>query len=128
MLHEHIGFIGAGRMSEALIRGFLSAGVSSVGRMSACVRTIERREYLENMGIGNVWMDATEGGAEQLAAASDIIILGVKPQSMPPVLRALAPHVNARHLIISVAAGLRLDTLEAALGSECRVIRAMREY
>jgi pyrroline-5-carboxylate reductase len=47
-----------------------------------------------------------KGGAEAVAAASDIIVLGVKPQCMPDVLAALAPHVRPeRHLIVSIAAG-----------------------
>lgn len=44
---------------------------------------------------------------------------------MGPVLKALAPHVTPRHLIISIAAGIRLETLEAALGTDTRVVRVM---
>jgi pyrroline-5-carboxylate reductase len=60
-----------------------------------------------------------------VAACSDIIFLGVKPQNMPQVLAALAPHVGPHHLIISIAAGVTLPTYEAALPEGTRVIRIM---
>lgn len=44
---------------------------------------------------------------------------------MGNVLKALGPHVTPRHLVISIAAGVRLETLEAALGADSRVIRVM---
>lgn len=50
----------------------------------------------------------------------------VKPQGMKPVLEALAPHLQpGRHLVISIAAGIRLATMEAALGPGARVVRVM---
>jgi pyrroline-5-carboxylate reductase len=124
-LNERIGFIGAGQMGEALIRGFLSSGLSSAGRISAAVRSFERREILEQLGIGAVFGDAVEGGAAEVAKFSDIIFLGVKPQALPSVLAALAPHLEPRHLIISIAAGVRLARLEEELGPGSRVIRVM---
>lgn len=73
-----IGFIGAGQMGEALIRGFLSAGISSAGRISASVRTFERAELLLSLGIGNVFDDSESGsGCADVAKVSDIVFLGV---------------------------------------------------
>ena len=122
---ETIGFIGAGQMGEALIRGFLSSGVSSAGRICASVRTFERRDLLESLGIGNIHDDALAGGAQAVAAESDIIFVGVKPQAMHPVLRALAPHVTPRHLVVSLAAGVKIGTIEGLLGGGARVVRMM---
>jgi pyrroline-5-carboxylate reductase len=44
---------------------------------------------------------------------------------MGTVLAALGPHVTPHHLVISIAAGVRLETLEAALGAGARVVRVM---
>ncbi len=49
----------------------------------------------------------------------------VKPQAMGSVLRSLGPHVTQDHLVISIAAGVRIATLEAALGAGARVVRVM---
>lgn len=56
---------------------------------------------------------------------SDIIVLGVKPVYMRGILAALAPHLEPRHLVVSIAAGLKLDGLEAALPDGTRVVRVM---
>jgi len=124
-LKSRIGIIGVGQMSEALLRGFLSSGVSTPGRISASVTSVERMELLSSLGVGNIFEDACAGGAEGVARCSDVIMLGVKPQSMPAVLEALAPHVESRHLVLSIAAGIRLATLERALGQGVRVVRVM---
>lgn len=56
---------------------------------------------------------------------SDIIVLGVKPVYMKGILAALAPHLEERHLVVSIAAGLKLDMLEAALPEGARIVRVM---
>ena len=87
--------------------------------------TFERRQALSELGIGNIFDDATAGGAADVALHSDVIILGVKPQAMAPVLEALVPVIQPHHLVISIAAGIRLSTLEQSLGGTARVVRVM---
>mmetsp|Transcript_610 Transcript_610/g.1760 ORF Transcript_610/g.1760 Transcript_610/m.1760 type:complete len:260 (-) Transcript_610:942-1721(-) len=89
-LSDRIGFIGAGNMGEAMMRGFTSSGVSSADRMSASVRSSERQKKMTSLGF-RVFPDALKGGAEQLAANNDIIFLGVKPIYLGGVLKELAP-------------------------------------
>lgn len=64
-------------MGEALIRGFIKAGISSPGRISCSVNTLDRQQLLEDMGVGNIFDDAEAGGARDVAAHSDIIFLAV---------------------------------------------------
>lgn len=49
----------------------------------------------------------------------------VKPVFMKGILKALAPHLEERHLVVSIAAGLTIDSLEAALPAGARVVRVM---
>lgn len=63
-------------MGEAMMRGF-SGGVSSADRLSASVRSSERKQKMTSLGF-RVFPDALKGGAEQLAAGNDIIFLGVR--------------------------------------------------
>jgi pyrroline-5-carboxylate reductase len=74
------------QMGEAMIRGFISSGISSPGRISCSVNTLERRQLLENLGVGNIFDDAEMGGAAGVAENSEVIVLGVKPQAIQPVL------------------------------------------
>lgn len=63
--------------------------------VAACVRSQQRKEVLHEMGITTIYGDALNGGAEELAAWADIVILGVKPQVLPPVLKALGKNFGA---------------------------------
>ena len=65
-------------MGEALLRGFISSGTSSPGRISCSVNTLERRQLLEGLGVGNVFDDAEQGGARGIAECRDIIVLAVR--------------------------------------------------
>jgi pyrroline-5-carboxylate reductase len=56
---------------------------------------------------------------------SDVIVLSVKPQAMSNVLTELGPLIGAGPLIVSIAAGVTIETLVAALGDDRRVIRVM---
>ncbi|KAK9848849.1 hypothetical protein WJX84_005716 [Apatococcus fuscideae] len=123
-LPDRIGFLGAGKMGEALIRGFLASGVSIPSNLSASVRNAERQRSLSMLGI-QIFGSATDGGAAEIAANSDIIIIGVKPQQAENVLSALAPYVRPDHLIISIAAGIRISSIESLLPEATRVVRVM---
>eukprot|EP00891_Asterochloris_glomerata_P007368 jgi/Astpho2/7368/Aster-01960 len=111
-------------MGEALIRGFTRSGVSTWEQICASVKSKERQSALSAMGL-RVYGNALNGGAADLAANSDIIFLGVKPQYLDSVLEALRPHILPNHLVISIAAGIKVSGLEAALPEGTRVIRVM---
>ncbi len=57
--------------------------------------------------------------------ASDVLILAVKPQSMNGLLSDIRPMINARHLIVSVAAGITLRQLGECLGPDRRLVRVI---
>ena len=121
-----VGVLGFGKMSGALVGGFISAGTVKQSNVYASVRSQERQQVLREKGFENVYGDALHGGAQEVAAKSDIIFLGVKPQMIHPVLHALAPHLDPdRHLVVSIAAGITLADLEDSLGHGVRVVRVM---
>lgn len=114
-----IGFLGGGAMAEALLGGLLSGGAS---RLSASDPDAGRREHLaQALGI------ATHAANADVVEASDIVVIAVKPAIAAPALQALRESGSdcARPLWISIAAGVTLTTLEAALGAGARVVRAM---
>jgi pyrroline-5-carboxylate reductase len=114
------GFIGAGMMASALIRGMLRAGVTTPDRVSTSdpVAAI-RDELAREAGV--------EGTSSNLAVVgkSDVVVLAVKPQSMGQVLRELAPAITPGHLVVSIAAGVSIATIGEALGSGRRIVRVM---
>ncbi|MBI4313274.1 MAG: pyrroline-5-carboxylate reductase, partial [Candidatus Omnitrophica bacterium] len=60
-----------------------------------------------------------------LVKNSSVVILAVKPQQMPEVLREISPDVSRRHLVISIAAGISTSAIERVLGAGIRVVRVM---
>ena len=114
------GFIGAGRMASALVRGMIRAGVASPDRIMAADPLESCREEL-----------ARETGIEATASnravveRSDVVVLAVKPQSMSEALEELKPAAATRHLIVSIAAGVSIETIGGVLGGDRRVVRVM---
>lgn len=115
-----IGFLGGGAMAEALLGGLLAAGATAT-RLRAADPDAQRREHLTGaLGI------ATTASNAELVAASDAVVLAVKPAVVAGVLRELADAPEpTRPLWISIAAGVRLASMEAALGGGARIVRAM---
>jgi pyrroline-5-carboxylate reductase len=114
-----IGFIGAGNMAEAMIRGLLRGGDFAPAQVSASGPREERMRELESAyGIR-----ATNDN--HVPAAADIVVLSVKPQIMRRVLEEVASTIRADALVISIAAGVPVSTIQARLAGGTRVIRAM---
>jgi len=120
MLKEKIGFIGGGKMGEALINGILRAGLSSSDKIMVSDVDKKRLQILEKeAGI------KTTQDNKKITSDSDIIILAVKPNMMGNVLDELNSEITSKHLIISIAAGVPLSFMESSLNEGCRVVRVM---
>jgi pyrroline-5-carboxylate reductase len=117
---RRVGFIGGGNMGEALIKGLVGAGLVTPDLITATdVRPERTKELAARFGI------TAHGDNLRCVREADVVILAVKPQVMAEVLRGIAPAVTARHLLISIAAGVATATIRAALGKEARIIRVM---
>jgi pyrroline-5-carboxylate reductase len=119
-LQPRWGFIGAGRMATALIRGMIRAGTARPEAIAASDPVEASRTALAAATDVSV-------GPSNLAVIerSDVLVLAVKPQSMAGVMEEIRPAVTGAHLVISIAAGVSLDTLAAGLGTPRRLVRVM---
>jgi pyrroline-5-carboxylate reductase len=115
-----IGFLGAGKMATALARGWLSAGLAMPESMLAADPQESARAAFETAtGV------RCESENRKIVDRSEVLLLAVKPQSMASVLTEIRGSVSKEHLVVSIAAGVSLGQLSAALGSESRLIRVM---
>lgn len=114
-----IGFVGAGNLTEAMIRGLRGAGVEG-SRIFATTRS--RFERLEHMRT--TWGIVPVRDKAELAASAATLILAMKPQDIEQAMTELRPHVTERHLIITVMAGVPCAVVESYLNST-PVVRAM---
>jgi pyrroline-5-carboxylate reductase len=115
-----VGFLGAGNMGEALIKGLLAAKLVPADAIFATdVRPERLKELARQYGI-QVASDNAE-----LVRRADIVILAVKPQIMDAVATEIAPAVTRRKLLISIAAGVATEKIRARLHKDSRLIRVM---
>src|SRR5438874_3337264 len=114
-----IGFVGAGNMAEAMIRGLLRGEVFKPKQITASAPREERqRELAEKYGIC-----ATPNNRE--AASQSIVVLSVKPQILSRVLDEIGQTINAESLVISIAAGVPVSAIQSKLKPGTHVVRAM---
>ena len=115
-----IGFLGGGNMAEALIRGLLQGGAVSAGQVRASALKGERLKFLrERYGI-----ETTEDN-DALCRWADVLVIAVKPQIVDRVLAPISAGLGGSDVVISVAAGVPIDAIEARLPEGARVIRSM---
>jgi pyrroline-5-carboxylate reductase len=116
----NIGFLGAGKMAAALARGFIGAEIVFPRDMIAADPYETARKYFS---------DATgaKAVASNLEAAkfARVLFLATKPDQVTAALAEIAGVFTRNHLLISIAAGIGLAKLEAALPAGSRVIRVM---
>ncbi len=117
---RRIGFLGAGALGEALAGGLIAAGVAPDAVRAADPDPARRKRLGEALGI------ETHADNAELGAASDLVVLAVKPGVVEPVLAGLGGGAGlARPLWVSIAAGVSLARLAGALPAGSRVVRAM---
>lgn len=116
---KKIGLIGGGMMAEAITRGLLKAGVEP-SRITVSDPEAARREYL----VQHIGVSAIDDNVETVRSA-DIVILAVKPFVLPSVLQAVCGEITPSHLLISIAAGITVASIESQLDENTPVVRAM---
>jgi pyrroline-5-carboxylate reductase len=101
-----LGFIGGGKLAGSVIRGLLRARYCPPGAILVSEpHEPTRRRLEEELGITGT----TENGA--LAERAEIILIGVKPGVLLPILAEIAAELE-RKLVISLAAGVRIPSME----------------
>lgn len=112
------GFIGTGNMGSAIIRAY--SAIAEADGIIAYNRTRARAEALaEQCGI------RVADSIEEVTKASDIIFVCVEPGNFADVMPAIAPYFTKDKILVSIAAGITIETLENYLGPCAKVIRGM---
>lgn len=115
-----IGFLGAGKMAEAIIAAVAQSELVNPWEVIACDKSKERRDWIEKQFGVTVTDDVA-----QTVKESQVLVLAVKPQDLDALLAGVKPLLTARHLLISIAAGKTLAVLKKAAGSKPRLVRVM---
>lgn len=114
-----IGFIGAGNMAEALIKGLLGQG-----RPAASILVTDPSPVRQTL-MRDIHKVSVLADNRATAAGCRLLVLAVKPQMIETVAAELVDAVTTEHLVVSILAGTATATLERLLGGKVRVVRAM---
>ncbi len=120
MSTPQIAFIGAGNMASSIVGGLVDSG-QPADRIRASDPFPASLEKLR--AIAPV---ATFDNNAEAVAGADVVILAVKPQVMAEVCDSIAAAVaDARALVISIAAGITIESMESRLGGDTAIVRCM---
>ncbi|MCS6290287.1 MAG: pyrroline-5-carboxylate reductase [Nitrospira sp.] len=115
-----IAFIGGGNMAEALLAGLLRKGVAAAEHLTVSDPDGHRRELLaDRFGV------AVHADNRAAAQGAELLVFCVEPQVLDAVLDEVASSLQARPLVMSVAAGYLISRLQAHLKTATRLVRAM---
>eukprot|EP00611_Tribonema_gayanum_P015297 TRINITY_DN2712_c0_g1_i2.p1 TRINITY_DN2712_c0_g1~~TRINITY_DN2712_c0_g1_i2.p1 ORF type:complete len:323 (-),score=118.36 TRINITY_DN2712_c0_g1_i2:126-968(-) len=115
-----IGFIGAGMMASALIKGVIKAGKAKPASITA---SDAYQPSLDRQAAEGVHTTLSN---REVVSRSRVVFLAVKPDVVASVLDEIKDDVDPdRHLIVSIAAGISLESMEGRLNSGARVVRVM---
>jgi pyrroline-5-carboxylate reductase len=118
-LIQKIGVIGTGKMGTGLVRGLLKKKIVEPAQIYAYDITQEDlSELVEETGINAALNNM------QIVEKSDIIFICVKPQVFETTLQKLQSYFTNDHLVISIAAGVPITTIERLTGN-ARCVRIM---
>ncbi|KAF3822818.1 pyrroline-5-carboxylate reductase 3 isoform X1 [Mirounga leonina] len=112
-----VGFVGAGRMAEAIAQGFIRAGKLEAEHILASAPTDRNLCHFQSLGC------RTTHSNQEVLQNCLLVFFATKPHVLPTVLAEVAPVVTTKHILVSVAAGVSLSTLEELLPPTTRVLR-----
>jgi len=120
MLDAVIGFLGAGKMGEALARGVIQAKLVPPAKVLMSDSDPARRTHVaETLGVRALDDNVA------LVQAAQVVVVALKPGVVRGVLPGLAEAIGRERLVVSIAAGVTLAELEEMLATGARVVRVM---
>jgi len=117
---EKIGIVGGGQMGEALIRGILESELINAEKIMVAEPDADRRRYL-----AETYSLSVADEANRVADDCPILVMAVKPQILRQVLDSCRHNLSDNHLLISIAAGISIRSLEEWAGEDRKIIRVM---
>lgn len=119
-MNPQITFIGGGNMASAIIGGILGASLAHGEQITATAKTEATRTSLtERFGI------QTSPDNSSAVKDADILFLAVKPYLFSEVISEIRGEIKKDTIIVSIAAGQTISTIESMFGKEIKLVRAM---
>jgi pyrroline-5-carboxylate reductase len=118
-----IAILGAGSMGGAILSGLLGPDVTVSGGIRDTNRSQEKANALASDSVTSLSTDADPQANRTAVAGARIVLIGVKPAMVPDLLREIADALEPDAIVVSVAAGVTIETMEALVPGS--VLRSM---
>lgn len=114
-----VGFIGAGHMAQALIKGMIESKLLRPDQIMVSNRTPGKPLKLKEL-----YQIQIREHNEQIVEECDIVILAMKPQDLPQAMTDLVSAFDENQIVISLAAGITMRSLQKMI-PQPRLVRLM---
>ncbi|XP_054145961.1 pyrroline-5-carboxylate reductase 3 isoform X1 [Melozone crissalis] len=114
-----VGFVGAGRMAGGLVRGLLQAGKVPASNVLASAPSDRNLGAWRELGCRTTHCNL------EVMYRSTLVFLATKPHILPGVLEEIRPAVGPQHIVVSLVAGVTIQTLQRLLPPGTKVLRIM---
>lgn len=118
--NARVGFLGAGAIAEVFVRRLLGSGLVSADR----ILVYDTNEAILARLAGSFGVQPVAGNRD-VVSGSGIVFIAVPPMAVLPVLREAASEFRGDHLVFSLAAGVSIAQMEAAIGKPIPLIRTI---
>ena len=119
-MNKTIGFIGCGNMAKAMIGGIVKSKLVSSNNINASALSQSTLDAINNEFKINTTTDSRE-----IVKNSDIVIVAVKPNVYDTVLESVKDLIDNEKLIVTIAAGKTIASVENVIGNDKKIIRTM---
>ncbi|MCR2822862.1 pyrroline-5-carboxylate reductase [Lederbergia panacisoli] len=119
-MNKQIGFIGCGKMGQAMVSGMITAGVVPADSIKVSTSSENSLQIVKE----KLHVQGTLNNKE-IAEFADILFLAVDPSSYAKVIEEIKYDVKKEAVIIIIAAGISIQTVESAFGKPVKIVRTM---
>ena len=115
---QTIGFIGAGNMGTAMINGL----IQDKKDLEIQIYDVDSEK---SKALSQKYAINISDSPEKLVDSSNIVILSVKPDAIETVLETIKKNIHENTILVSIAAGIKITTIESVVGKTTKIVRVM---
>lgn len=120
-----LAFLGAGSMGGAILRGVVASGIETDGILATNRTAAKAADLAALDGVTSIALEERPDGNAWAASQARVVLVGVKPAMVPDLLAEIAPSLRDDAIVVSLAAGVRLETFARHLGAGVSAVRSM---
>ncbi|MBX3116369.1 MAG: pyrroline-5-carboxylate reductase [Cryobacterium sp.] len=120
-----VAILGAGSMGGAILGGLATPGVEVEGGIRVTNRSAAKAEAIDYPGVSSLAIESEPQANLRAVDGAGIVLVAVKPAMVPDLLREIGESLEPGTVLVSVAAGVTIATMESLVPKGVSVFRAM---